>query len=174
MNFPKEINAVCFTGHRELGAEEAIEIREKLERLLVQLITKYDLTSCYAGGALGLDTIAAETVLDLKAKHPCLKLHLVLPCSGQESMWTREQKEAYAEIKSRADGVRILSPFYYNGCMQARNREMLLSSDLCIAYLRPGTSGGGSLNTVIQATKMGIPVINLADKESEYLNEISE
>ena len=174
MNLPNDLSAVCFTGHRELNTEETIAISEKLKRLLIHLIVKYKLQCCYAGGALGFDTIAAEAVLDTKAEYPALKLHLVLPCIGQESKWNRQQKDTYEEMKVRADSVRILSPFYYNGCMQVRNREMLLSSDLCIAYLRPGTSGGGSLNTVIQATKMGIPVINLADKESEYLYEISE
>jgi hypothetical protein len=70
-------------------------------------------------------------------------------------------------IKEQADSVRTLSPFFYNGCMQIRNRELLEHADLCIAYLRPSTASGGSLNTVLQATKMGIPIINLADKESE-------
>jgi uncharacterized phage-like protein YoqJ len=132
------------------------------------------LQSFYAGGAIGLDTLASLVVLDVKKQYPDIRLNLVLPCNGQESKWTQEQKAIYSEIKERADSIRILSPFFYNGCMQVRNRGMLLCSDLCIAYLRAGTSGGGSLNTVIQATKMGITVINLADPESEYLNEISK
>ena len=161
------IYSVCFTGHRELDAEEETVITNKLTAVLTALITKHSLRECYAGGAIGLDTVAARVVLSLKETYPQLKLNLVLPCQGQENSWNEAQKAQYCEIKEKADRVRVLAPFYYNGCMQARNRAMLEVSELCIAYLRAGTSGGGSLNTVLQATKLGIPVLNLADKESE-------
>ena len=174
MKLPIKITSVCFTGHRELSDNEIKTIQEKLNRLLRFLINNHSLQNCYAGGAIGLDTLASLIVLDLKKQYPDIRLNLILPCNGQESKWPQEQKNIYNEIKTQADSVRTLSPFFYNGCMQARNKEMLLFSDLCIAYLRAGTSSGGSLNTVIQATKMGIPVINLADPESEYLNEISK
>lgn len=174
MIIPSEITSVCFTGHRELSKEEEHLIKEKLTRLLNFLIKNHQLKTCYAGGAIGLDTVASQVVIDIQKEHPEIKLNLILPCGGQESKWADDQKKIYNEIKSKANSVRTLSPFFYNGCMQARNKELLLSSDLCIAYLRAGTSGGGSLNTVIQATKMGIPVINLADPESEYINEIPE
>lgn len=174
MKIPSTVTSICFTGHRDISPAEQRMIVSKLTKLLDALATIKGLNYCYAGGAIGLDTIAAETVLSIKKRHNNLKLHLILPCEGQENQWAPKQKEVYNSIKSKADSVRVLSPFFYNGCMQSRNRELLLRSDLCIAYLRPGTSGGGSLNTVIQATKMGIPVINLADPESEYLNEISE
>lgn len=174
MILPSRINSICFTGHRDLSVNETDMIKEKLFSLITFLINERGLSECYSGGAIGLDTVASQVVLELKNGHPSLRLNLILPCSGQDSKWNAEQKAVYRGIKEKADSVRVLSPFFYNGCMQARNRELLLSSDLCIAYLRPGTSGGGSLNTVIQATKMGIPVINLADPESEIFNEISK
>lgn len=161
------IYSVCFTGHRELSAAEELYISNKLTAALTALITEHGLTDCYAGGAIGLDTVAARVVLSLKEIYPQLKLNLILPCRGQENSWNDAQKAQYREIKEKADTVRVLAPFYYNGCMQARNRAMLDASELCIAYLRAGTSVGGSLNTVLQATKLGIPVVNLADKESE-------
>ena len=161
------ITSVCFTGHRELSTAEESFITNKLTAVLTALITRHGLVECYAGGAIGLDTVAAKVVLSLKNAYPHLKLNLILPCGGQENSWNETQKAVYREIKDKADGVRILAPFYYNGCMQARNRALLEESDLCIAYLRAGTSGGGSLNTVLQATKLRVPVLNLADKESE-------
>jgi uncharacterized phage-like protein YoqJ len=161
------VKSVCFTGHRELGAEEEYYITNKLTDLLTELTENHELTNCYAGGAVGLDTVAAKVVLSLKNAYPQLKLNLILPCQGQEKSWNAEQTAAYNSLKAQADSVRILAPFYYNGCMQARNKVLLESSDLCIAYLRAGTSSGGSLNTVLQAAKLGIPIINLADKESE-------
>ena len=155
------VSSVCFTGHRDLNAEEEALITKRLTSLLSFL------TKCYAGGAIGLDTVAAKTVLSLKAIYPQLELHLILPCYGQEKTWNEVQKTTYEDIRARANSVRVLAPFYYNGCMQARNKALLESADLCIAYLRPTTSSGGSLNTVLQAAKLGIPVINLADTESE-------
>ena len=174
MKTPLTVTSICFTGHRDISPSEEQMIVGKLTELLRILVTERGLKNCYAGGAIGLDTIAAQTVLSIQKHHNDLRLHLILPCDRQDSKWPAEQKELYNLIKSKANSVRVLSPFFYNGCMQARNKELLLSSDLCIAYLRAGTSSGGSLNTVIQATKMGIPVINLADPESEYLNEISK
>ncbi len=161
------VSSVCFTGHRELSAAEELLITRKLTSLLTVLIKDHGLKECYAGGAIGLDTVAAKAALSLKEIYPQLKLNLILPCQGQEKTWNADQKATYSKIKEQADSVRILAPFYYNGCMQARNRALLDSSDLCIAYLRRGTSSGGSLNTVLQATKLGIPIINLADTESE-------
>ena len=165
----KTISSVCFTGHRDLTAEEITIINERLSSLLKRLIEHNGLEECFAGGAIGLDTIAALNVLALKSDYPQLKLNLILPCNGQENAWNETQKAEYDCIKLKADNVRVLAPFFYNGCMQARNRELLKCADLCIAYLRKGTSSGGSLNTVLQATKMRIPVINLANKESEYI-----
>jgi uncharacterized phage-like protein YoqJ len=163
----KTISSVCFTGHRYLSAQEVAVINERLSSLLKRLIEHNGLRECYAGGAIGLDTVAALNVLALKQNYPQLKLNLILPCQGQEKAWSDAQKAEYESIKLKADSIRVLAPFFYNGCMQARNREMLKRSDLCIAYLRKGTSSGGSLNTVLQASKMGITVINLANNESE-------
>ena len=167
MKLPEQIKSVCFTGHRELSGIEKKLAAIHLSKLLETLARDRGLTDCYAGGAIGFDTVAALTVLSVKRRIPNLRLHLILPCEGQEKSWSEDQKTAYYMIKEQADSVRTLSPFFYNGCMQIRNRELLEHADLCIAYLRPSTASGGSLNTVLQATKMGIPIINLADKESE-------
>ncbi len=168
MKLPEKIDSLCFTGHRDLSVSEADIITERILRLIPRLINR-GLKNIYAGGAIGTDTAAALAILKAKESFPELRLNLILPCQGQESSWNDEQKKIYRDIKDKADSVRVLSPVYYNGCMQMRNREMLERSDLCIAYLRAGTSGGGSLNTVLQAIKMGVPVINLADAESEEI-----
>ncbi len=168
MKLPENFNSVCFTGHRSLSSSEVDMITGRIRRLISVLISR-GLTDVYTGGALGMDTVAALSVLKAKEDHPQLKLNLIIPCQCQENAWNDMQKSTYNYIKSKADSVRILAPFFYNGCMQVRNREMLDHSDICIAYLRPGTQSGGSLNTVITATKLGIPIINLANTESEDL-----
>lgn len=167
MHLSGNIASVCFTGHRDLTDSEIRTIIRRLTILLERLILNHRLNNCFAGGAIGFDTVAAQTVLSLKDNYPELKLNLILPCRGQENAWNYLQKQEYEMIKERADTARVLAPFFYNGCMQARNRELLRNADLCIAYLRKGTRSGGSLNTVLQAAKLGIPVINIADNESE-------
>lgn len=167
MKLSGNITSVCFTGHRDLTDNEKNIISNRLTIILENLIRNHGLNNCFAGGAIGFDTLAAQTVLSLKDVYSELKLNLILPCQGQEKSWNALQKQEYEIIKERADTVRVLAPFFYSGCMQARNRELLRNSDLCIAYLRKGTRSGGSLNTVLQAAKLGIPVINIADNESE-------
>lgn len=167
MILPDKIDSLCFTGHRSVSSAEEHAIVTELCRILPILIAKHGLQSCYAGGAVGLDTIAALSVLKVRDSYPSLRLNLILPCAGQENTWNDEQKRLYNYIKERANSVRVLSPVFYNGCMQVRNRELIAASKLCIAYLRAGTSEGGSLNAVLQAARHGIPIINLANKESE-------
>ena len=60
---------VCFTGHRELPTDDLPEISKRLEDTLVALIEQ---GYCYfgAGGALGFDTLAAQTVLRLRERYP--------------------------------------------------------------------------------------------------------
>jgi uncharacterized phage-like protein YoqJ len=169
MNIGDRVTSVCFTGHRDLTNIEIQNASMRLSKLLSVLIEHHGLKECFAGGAVGFDTVAAQTVLSLKSYYPELKLNLILPCHGQENSWNANQKSEYYHIKDHADQVRVLAPFFYNGCMHARNRELLNNADICIAYLRKGTSSGGSLNTVLQATKLGIPVINIADEESEII-----
>ena len=163
------ISSVCFTGHRNLSEAEIQLLSRRLTILIHTLITDHQTGNFYTGGAIGFDTLAAQVVLDQKTKHENIRLNLILPCEQQDKNWNESQKCVYRSIIEKADSVRILSPFYYNSCMQIRNRELLNASDLCVAYLRDGTSGGGSLNTVLQAAKMNIPIMNLAKPDMEVL-----
>ena len=69
----------CFTGHRDIPLLQLPIIKSKLKKTIIEYIEK---GYCYfgAGGALGFDTIAAQTVLNLKENYPQIKLILVLPC----------------------------------------------------------------------------------------------
>lgn len=55
----------CFTGHRKIDNDKKEKIRAELKNILTGLIEE-GCTCFYAGGALGFDTIAALTVLELK------------------------------------------------------------------------------------------------------------
>ncbi len=55
----------CFTGHREIEKKNYVRIKESTKNAIVALI-KRGVIYYGAGGARGYDTIAAETVLELK------------------------------------------------------------------------------------------------------------
>ena len=84
----------CFTGHRIIPLGEYDSIKEKTQETVEKLIEK---GVCYfgAGGALGVDTLAAKVVLEAKKKHPEVKLILILPCYDQDRMWSTEDKRVY-------------------------------------------------------------------------------
>lgn len=112
-----------------------------------------------AGGALGFDTLAAQTILELKTIYPKIKLILVLPCLSQTKGWSARDIEIYEDIKSKADKVVYTSQEYTRGCMHKRNRHLVDNSSVCICYLTESTSG--TAYTVDYAKKNNLRVINL-------------
>lgn len=151
--------ACFFTGHRKIPARDIPVLEERLYNTVEKLISE-GITDFYAGGAIGFDTLAAKTVLKLRKKYSHIKLHIIAPCEDQEKMWSPESKELYRKINEAADEVKILSPVYFNGCMQVRNRYMADNSSICIAYLTEPS--GGTASTVKYAEKQGKTIINLA------------
>lgn len=156
----REITA-CFTGHREIPMLQKHSIVKQLRKTLVELIEQ---GYCYfgAGGALGFDTIAAQTVLDLKETYPHIKLILVLPCKSQADNWSENDKRMYDYIMSKADKVRYTSEHYYRGCMHTRNRRLVDNSSVCICYL--AKEKGGTAYTVKYANSKNLKIINVAEK----------
>ena len=151
----------CFTGHRDISPAKVPEIKEKLNTVISQL-TQEGYTDFYNGGAIGFDMLAAEAVLEMKKMHPHIRLHIIVPCENQSQRWSQDNIDRYNAIITLADEVKILSPFYFNGCMQVRNRYMVDNSSVCIAYLERTT--GGSAGTAKYAEGKGLTVINIADK----------
>ena len=54
----------CFTGHRSLSGAEKLKAAVRLRRVIEEQI-KAGIVFYGAGGALGFDTLAAQTVLDM-------------------------------------------------------------------------------------------------------------
>lgn len=150
---------VCFTGHRDVPVLKLISIKSRLKSTLKKLI---DDGYCYfgAGGALGFDTIAAQTVLELREKNPQVKLILVLPCVSQADRWSEKDKKIYFDIMKEADKVVYTSQDYTRGCMFKRNRHLVDNSSVCVCYRTEDK--GGTAYTVDYANKKGLRVINIA------------
>lgn len=155
---------VCFTGHREIPLLKKALITKRLRKTLIELIEQ---GYCYfgAGGALGFDTIAAQTVLDLKETYPHIKLILVLPCKSQANSWSDSDKRMYEYIMSKADKVRHTSEHYYRGCMHTRNRHLVDNSSVCVCYLTQ--EKGGTAYTVKYALSRDLCIINIAENTED-------
>ncbi len=150
----------CFTGHRQIPAEYLPTISEKLRYTLISYIEQ-GYRYFGSGGALGFDTIAAQTVLSLKQRYPDIKLILVLPCKDQATRWNASDVEEYERIKTCADKIVYTADRYFNSCMQKRNRHLVDGSSLCICYLTK--QEGGTAYTVQYAREKGLAVVNIAE-----------
>ena len=148
----------CFTGHRIIKITP--ELVQRLKDTIIELIEQ-GVTDFYDGGALGFDMLCAETVIELKAEYPDIKLHLLLPCPPEEQVkgWNKAQIARYNEILQAADSVTVLSEHYTDDCMKQRNERLVELSDCCICYCTNPRSGTGQ--TVRMAREKGIDVINL-------------
>ena len=156
--FDKSIVA-CFSGHRKLPTN-CNNLRANLKKEIIGLIER-GVVFFGAGGALGFDMLAEETILQLKTQYPHIKLILVLPCPPEQQTlkWNSEQRQKYYDILNKADKVKILSPRYTNDCMSARNRHLVDNSAYLVCYLRKQL--GGTAYTVDYAEKQRLEIIRI-------------
>ncbi len=153
-------NQTCsFTGHRHINPHDYQRMKKRLYEEIEKLIAE---GYCFfgAGGALGFDTEASLAVLNLKRKYPHIKLILVLPFWEQAEGWPAQDIAVYEHIKSKADKVKYTAEHYHSGCYYKRNRHLVNSSSVCIAYMNK--TSGGTAYTVNYATEQNVRVIHIA------------
>ncbi len=158
--------ACCFTGHRHIPIEQKEDLTLRLETVIKMLFTS-GVTQYYAGGALGFDMMAAETVLKLKKHESNVRLSLILPCQNQAKYWQLSDVKKYDAIKNLADEVIFTSQNYSKACMHIRNRALVDKSDICVCYLEKDT--GGTAYTVNYARSKNRRIINLATPDSSII-----
>ena len=160
-DFSKKIRTCCFSGHRKIPPEQYNEIARRLKEKLIKLIEEGYCYFC-SGGALGFDTLVAQTVLELKNEYPHINLILVLPFLSQTRGWNESDVRMYEYIKEAADKYVYTSENYFNGCMQKRNRHLVDNSSVCVCYLTE--EKGGTAYTVKYANSRNLRIINIAEK----------
>ena len=154
------VQTCCFTGHRVIPSGEKETIRNLLETAIEKAIQD-GYRFFRTGGALGFDTLAAQTVLTLKQQYPHIRLILVLPCINQANGWKQADVDEYERIRALADKVVYTSREYTSGCMHKRNRHLVDNSSLCICYLTK--LSGGTAYTVRYAESKGVYIRNIAN-----------
>lgn len=149
-----------FTGHRLISADERLRLRAELPQVIRGLYQE-GIDTYLCGAAIGFDTLAGELVLELRDSGLPIRLVLAIPCIHQDALWSVSDRNAYAALMERADQTLYISYTpYYNGCMQLRNRYMVDTSSVCIAYFN-GSALGGTASTCRMAVKAGRRLIHL-------------
>ncbi len=156
---------IAFTGHRPPQVNYTLTrgeaYREDTDRVqwvkacLKDVVEAYD-AQFITGGALGVDTWAAEEVL-----RQGKDLTVYAPCRDQESRWPEHAQKRYQRIAAQAKVVYIQDQFDM-GCMQKRNEAMVRDCHRLIAVWRH--IAGGTRGTIAYALVMGRP-ITLIDLE---------
>ena len=158
----------CFTGHRLIPADDLPLVAAALRREILRLCREEGIVTFLSGGALGFDTLAAETVLDVAREVPGISLVIVRPCADQAHGWSARDTARYESVLARASEVVTLAPAYRPGCMQARNRYLVDHSSVVLCYLTERS--GGTAYTVRYARSRGVPVLNLAPAQTDLLS----
>ncbi len=157
----KKTTTCCFTGHRFVPTEKISELKKALQTAITEL-AEMGISTFVSGGALGFDTLAAQSVLELKNYYPSLRLVMILPCRDQHIKWKADDRCLYEEILKVADDIIFLNDRYVTGCMHQRNRVMVSQSGYCIAYF--DGKPGGTAHTVGIAGEQGLVVNNIYNK----------
>lgn len=156
-----KFNTCCFTGHRLIRTCDKEVLIKNLNKNILELISKGVFTFI-TGGALGFDTLAAETLFEIREnKFPHIRVILALPCKNQDELWQEKDKERYRKILAKADDIIYLSESYSPYCMHKRNRFMVDSSRYCIFYLYNNRSG--TYKTVKYALEKNLNIINILE-----------
>lgn len=142
------MKTVCFTGHRpnKLGGFDernpvADYVKQELKTAVLWAI-KDGYRRFICGGALGVDTWAAEIVLSMKEDHPDVTLTIARPFKSQASRWKFADVERFNFICSLADEVvDVCEDGYAAWKMQKRNEWMCDHSELIVAVWDGGDGG---------------------------------
>ena len=145
----------CVTGHRPQGFPFEREMSKCLEFDVyinkLNNITKELISLGYnhfiTGMAEGADIDFAQSVLLHKGFYDYIKLEAALPFPVRESKTITEYIQQRDSILQKCDIKTVVSPFYFKGCMQKRNRYMVDNSDIVLAVWN-GRETGGTWNTI--------------------------
>lgn len=139
------------TGHRpsrmphsygyDYNNKQWMELKNKFKKLLVE----FSCTEAVTGMALGVDTVFALAVLELKEEGVDIKLHCAVPCLNHPNKWPEESKKTYAYILAKSDVIKIVTEEEYKPhLMQVRNEYIVDLSDIMIAVWDGSKSGTGN------------------------------
>ena len=147
----KTPNKIAFTGHRHLSFAQVVSYLNKLHQDYLDAIW-------ITGGAIGLDSWAAEFAMDHGIE---LWLILPFPQKVMSKKWNDEQREVLARSVAYSSKFSVLAPTYDVSIYQRRNERMVDLSDMVAAFW--DGSSGGTGNCVRYAQKVKKPMVRFSD-----------
>ena len=149
----------CFTGHRKLPDSQRAAIMAKTEAEVRKLLSG-GINRFLLGGAVGYDAEVAKLLFRLKNECRGIKVVLIYPFDGYTDRWNDAQKAEYAKLLPQYDDVIRASERSGREAYLLRNRMLVDSSAVCIAFCQKQRSG--TAYTVRYAKAQGLAVINTA------------
>lgn len=116
----------------------------------------------YVGGAVGVDTWAAEIIIDLKRDEQFsdMKLFCAIPFPEQSNKFKDRPKKRYEKILNQCDYKKIVSRQYSPVVYKRRNYFMVDNSQYLIAvYDQDRSIRSGTGQTVNYAIKKGLDIV---------------
>ena len=156
----------CFTGHRPVrlpwGSNEQDVRCQNLKAQIGEKLGEFynrGYRHFLCGMAIGCDMYFAEKVLELREKHPDVRLDAAVPCDSQAERWNKAQQARYRCLIEQCDNVHYVSHAYTPDCMLRRNEYMIDRSSLLLACF--GGKTGGTMKTILYAMRAGIETVIL-------------
>ena len=152
------IYTVAFFGHRHI--ENALEIEEKLEKIIYKLMNQDGYIEFLVGRNGEFDNIVSSVVHRVKEKidDANCALILVLPYPTSEYKNNVKNFENYFDSIEISHKASLSRP---KASIGIRNREMADRADLIICYIEK--DAGGAVNAVEYAKSKGKKIVNLAN-----------
>ena len=144
----------AFTGHRPQYLDGNFDYKSKLWTDMADWLSEQlqDASQAIAGGALGVDTLAAKVAVELN-----IPLILALPWEGCYDKYAKKHRDRLNWLMERAkDVVYVCDPPYAPWKYQLRNEFMVDNCDHLLAVWN-GKSAGGTYNCIKYARKVEKP-----------------
>ena len=130
----------CFIGHRfQSFAWEVNEsdprcdiVKNHLREEILRMIIQWDVRHFICAMDRGVNTWAAEIVLEMKESYP-VTLECAISHEEQASQWEENDRERYFYIIQRADDETMMQTRYTTDCAVKCNRYMIDHSNYAIA-----------------------------------------
>jgi uncharacterized phage-like protein YoqJ len=159
------VKTLAFTGMRPhklpFGFDESspacLSLKIVIKDKLIELIEEENVRGFISGMAMGVDTICAEIVLELKERYNGVTLEAAVPHKEQSYLWPQRYRDRYRELLEKCDSVYLACEEFGDDCMERRNRYMVDKCDLVLAVWSGRAGGMG--DTVKYAQEKNRPII---------------